>query len=189
MSKISNAWSIIGSVGKKTDRTILFYSCGKDSIALLDLMHPYFREIICVFMYFVKGLEHIDKYLRWAETKYPNVKIIQVPHWNLTYILKYGTFCVPNPKVKLMKLSDVDKAIRLKTGIEYSFFGMKKADSMNRRLMMNTYENGISKTNKIYPLSDFSNKDIISYIAAKKLPPPVRYSKNASGGVGFNLDC
>jgi sulfate adenylyltransferase subunit 2 len=189
MNKISKAESIISPVGEKTDRVILFFSCGKDSIALLDLMYPYFKEIICVFMYFVKGLEHTDKYIRWAEAKYPNIKVIQIPHWNLTYLLKYGTFCVPNPKVKLMKLSDIDKSIRLQTGIDYSFFGMKKADSMNRRLMLNTYPNGISNTNKVYPLSDFTNKEIISYISSRKLPSPVRYSKNASGGVGFNIEC
>jgi sulfate adenylyltransferase subunit 2 len=140
-------------------------------------------------MYFVKGLEHVDKYIRWAETKYKNVKVIQVPHWNLTYILRSGMFCVPNPRVKLMKLSGIDKSIRLQTGINYSFFGMKKADSLNRRMMLSAYQNGTSATNKVYPLLDFSNKEVMAYIALRKLPSPVRYSKNASGGVGFNTDC
>ena len=48
-------------------------------------------------------------------------------------------YCVPNPKIKLLKLADVDNAMRLKFGIDYVFYGMKKADSMNRRLMLNTY--------------------------------------------------
>ena len=90
-------------------------------------------------MYFVKDLEHVNKYLRWAAAKYSNIKILQVPHWNLTYILRSGLFCVPNPKVKILKVADVDEAIRIKTGINYSFYGMKKADGLNRRLMLNSY--------------------------------------------------
>lgn len=121
--------------------------------------------------------------------RYKNVKIVQVPHWNLTYVLRGGIYCVPNPKVKVFKVAKVDEAMRLKYGINYTFYGMKKADSMNRRLMLNTYENAISETNKVYPLSEWSNKEVLAYMKSKKLPQPVRYSQNASGGVGFNIDC
>jgi sulfate adenylyltransferase subunit 2 len=139
-------------------------------------------------MYFVEGLEHIEKYIRWAESRYPNIVVDRIPHWNLTYILKSGMFCTMNPKVRLLRLIDVDNAMRLKHGINYVFYGMKKADSLNRRLMLNTYENYESK-GKIYPLSDWTQKDVISYMRQHKLPEPVRYSKNASGGVCFNIDC
>lgn len=140
-------------------------------------------------MYFVKDLEHIDKFLNWAKAKYNNITILQVPHWNLTYILRSGVYCVANPNIKLLKVADIDNAIRIKTRLSYSFYGMKKADSLNRRLMLNTYEEAISETNKIYPLSDWTNKEVLAYMKAKGLPEPVRYSKKASGGVGFNEDC
>lgn len=185
--KIDEAIKIIKSVKEK--RVILFYSAGKDSMVLLDLMYPHFEEITCVFMYFVKDLEHINKYLNWTKARYPKINLIQVPHWNLTYILRNGLFCTPNPDIKLMKVSDVDDAIRTKTGLNYSFYGMKKADGLNRRLMLNTYENAISNTNKVYPLLNWSNKEIIAYMRMRKLPEPIRYSKKASGGVGFNPEC
>lgn len=187
MSRITTANKTIKEVAQRSDKVILFYSTGKDSIALLDLMAPHFKEIVLVFMYFVQGLEHIERYLNWAKTKYPNVKIMEVPHWNLTYILRDGLFCVANPKVKLLKLGDVDTAIKLRTGIEYSFFGMKKADSLNRRLMMN--RDGAIIGTKVYPLMDWTNKDVLAYMRANKLPEPVRYSNKNSGGVGFNLEC
>lgn len=188
MGTVEQAKQIISSVSEKSNRAILFFSSGKDSIALLDLMYPHFEEIVCVFMYFVPGLEHIEMYLNWAKSKYPKIKIIKVPHWNLTYILRSGTFCVQNPNVKLMKLADVDNSIKIQTGIQYSFFGMKKADSLNRRLMLNGYENG-QNNGKVYPLQDWTNKEVLSYMKQRQLPQPVRYSKNASGGVGFNIDC
>lgn len=187
-SVIDKAKQIISSVSEKTNRALLFYSAGKDSIALLDLMYPHFDEIICVFMYFVKDLEHVDNYLNWTKSKYPKVKIVQVPHWNLTYILKSGMYCVQNPKIKLMKLADIDKSMKIMTGVNYSFLGMKKADSLNRRLMLNGYYNGQNK-GLVYPLQDWTNKDVLAYMKAKGLPQPVRYSSKSSGGVGFNLDC
>ncbi len=140
-------------------------------------------------MYFVKDLNHINKWLNWSRVRYSKITIVQVPHWNLTYILRAGIFCVPNPKVKVFKVAHVDEAMRLKYGINYTFYGMKKADSMNRRLMLNTYKDGMSETSKVYPLSEWTNKEVIAYMRANKLPDPVRYSKNASGGVGFNIDC
>lgn len=152
-------------------------------------MAPHFKEIVCVFMYFVKGLEHIEKYIRWAKTRYPNTTFIQVPHWNLTYILRSGTFCTPK-KTKLLKLADIDNVIRLRTGIEYTFFGMKKADSLNRRLMLMHMDYPyISETGKVYPLASWTNKEVLAYCKQRNIPEPIRYSKNASGGVGFNLDC
>jgi sulfate adenylyltransferase subunit 2 len=187
VDRIASANNIIKQVAKDSDRVILFFSAGKDSITLLDLMAPHFKEIILVFMYFVKGLEHCEKYIRWAEAKYPNISVMRVPHWNLTFILRSGTYCVPNPKVKLMKVGDVDHAVKLHTGLKYSFYGMKKADSLNRRLMMN--RDGAIIGNKVYPLMDWTNKEVMAYMRARQLPDPIRYSKKPSGGVGFNPEC
>lgn len=188
MSKIDQANKIIDLVRAKSNGALVFCSLGKDSLALLDLVYPKFDKIVCVFMHFVKDLEHINRFINWVKVRYPKVIFEQVPHWNLTYILRSGMYCVPNPKVRLLKLADIDKAMRLKFGIPFAFYGMKKADSLNRRLMLNTYENGENK-GKVYPLTDWTNKDVLAYMRMKQLPQPVRYSKNASGGIGFNLEC
>lgn len=141
-------------------------------------------------MYFVKGLEHIERWIGWVKAKYPKIEFVQVPHWNLTYILRGGMYCVANPKIKLLKLADVVKAMQLKYGLYYTFLGMKKADGMNRRLMLKGYEaNGYENNGLCYPLADWKQKDILSYMRQNGLPEPVRYSLKASSGVGFNLDC
>ena len=139
-------------------------------------------------MYFVKDLDHINRYINWVKIKYPNVEFVQVPHWNLTYLLRSGLYCVPNSKVKLLKLKDIEQAMRLKYDCYYTFYGMKKADGMNRRLMLNTYTNG-ENNGKVYPLQDWTQKDILAYMRQNKIPMPIRYSSKASGGVGFNLEC
>lgn len=168
MTPIDHANEVIASVRQKTDRAILFYSCGKDSEVLLDLMAPHFKEIVCVFMYFVKGLDHIDNYLRAVKARYANVTILQVPHWTLTRVLRCGLYCIPNPNVKLLSLKDVDESVRMKTGISYSFYGMKQSDGMNRCL-----------------ISKWKKSDVMAYIKAKKLPEPISYNKNKSQGLTF----
>lgn len=190
MGKIAQAYKSIGLICAKTDEVMLFNSMGKDSLVLLDLIYPKFKRIVCVFMYFIEGLDHIERYIKWCQARYPRIEMVQVPHWNLTYILRSGTYCVPNPKVKLMKLRDVVEVMQVRTGLHYAFLGMKKADGMNRRLMLNGYQsNGYENQGLVYPLADWTQRDILAYMRQKKLPQPIRYSHNASGGIGFNLEC
>ena len=188
MTLLERTYRTIDFVRVKSNEAIVFCSLGKDSLVLLDLLFPRFERVVCVFMYFVPGLEHIERWVNWVKARYPKVEFIQIPHWNLTYILRSGMYCVPNPKIKLLKLADVDNAMRLKFGIDYVFYGMKKADSMNRRLMLNTYPD-YESAGKVYPLADWTQKEVLTYMRQKGLPDPIRYSSKASGGIGFNLDC
>lgn len=188
MNKVEQANQCIDLIRVKSNEALLFLSLGKDSLVLLDLIYPKFDRIVCVFMYFVEGLEHINRWINWTKAKYPKIEFVQIPHWNLTYILCGGMYCVANPKVKLLKLANVVESMRLKYGIHYVFLGMKKADGMNRRLMLKGYAN-YENNGFCYPLADWSQRDILAYMRQKRLPEPVRYSAKASGGVGFNLDC
>lgn len=190
MNKLQEAHNVICRVAEKQSSCIVMCSLGKDSLVTLDLVYPRFERVVCVFMFFVKDLDHINGWIRWVKKKYPKVEFIQVPHWNLTYILRGGLYCVPNPKVKLLKLADVIKAVRLKTCIYYTFLGMKKADGMNRNLMLKGYEaNGCENKGLVYPLASWTQKDVKAYMRMKRLPQPVLYGNKASNGIGFNIDC
>lgn len=190
MTLQERTYSYIDLVRQKTDEVLLFLSLGKDSLALLDMIYPKFERIVCVFMYFIKGLEHIERWVGWVKARYPKIEFVQVPHWNLTYILRGGMYCVPNTRVKLLKLADVVKAMQLKYGIHYAFLGMKKADGMNRRLMLKGYEaNGYENNGMCYPLADYTQKEVLAHMRQHNLPQPIRYSLKASNGVGFSLDC
>ena len=190
MTKMDSAQKTIAAVRRDSDSCIVFCSLGKDSLVTLDMVYPKFERIVCVFMYFVPRLEHIERWVNWVKSRYPKVEFMLVPHWNLSYILRGGLYCVPNPKVKLIKLADVIRAIRLKTGIDYVFLGMKKADGMNRRLMLKGYtEADYIHNYQAYPLADWTQKDVLSYMKQRGIPEPVRYSLKASSGTGFNIDC
>lgn len=158
---------------------------------MLDLVAPRFKEVVCVFMYFVKDLEHTDKFLRFAKLRYPNVTIMQVPHWNLTHIYKSGFYCEERPEIRLKLLKDIVSDVKERTGLQYSFLGMKMSDSMNRRIMLRGYElQAINeKSGMVYPLSVWSNTDVKNYIKSKGLPRPIEYTnKKRSQGMGLDID-
>ena len=62
MNKVERANRYIDLIRVKSNEALLFLSLGKDSLVLLDLVYPKFDRIVCVFMYFVKNLEHMFKY-------------------------------------------------------------------------------------------------------------------------------
>lgn len=189
----------IDYVRSQTDTCILMCSLGKDSIVVLDMIYPKFKKVYCCFMFFIKDLEHINRWIKWVKTRYPNVEFLEIPHWNLTYILRSGLYCTPHPKQKLLKLMDVIKALRLKYNTQWVFLGMKKADGMNRNLMITRFKDSHYTDNyQAYPLAEFSQKQILSYMQFHRLPQPVMYSLATSGddakvgkasnGIGFNID-
>lgn len=186
MNIITHARSVLAEVAKETNTVIFFYSGGKDSIALLHMAAPMFKKIYCVFMYLVEGLEHQELFLRDAQGRYPNVEVVRVPHFNLSAIFKYGLYCNACPDLRMLSLSDVEAAVRGQLGDYWIIYGAKKVDGLNRRLMLNTYEQEaiMRKTKKAYPLSLWKNKDVLAYIRHNKLPLPINYGlKGPSAGV------
>ena len=169
---------------------LLFHSAsGKDSIAMLDLMAPRFRKVTCVYMYITKGLEHINRYINWAQAKYPNASFVQVPHYAVSSYVKYGFLgCKCNPNQRIVTLAEITDLARRQTGIEWAFFGFKKSDSLNRRVMLGTYEKEAicEKTKKCYPLSTYKNSDVLAYIGRNGLIKPERYGAHQSAGTAVN---
>ena len=182
----------IDFVASQTDTCILMCSLGKDSIVTLDMIAPKFKKVVACFMYFCKGLEHIEHWKSWVRARYKNVEMIEIPHWNLTYILRSGLYCTPHPRQKLLKLMDVEKALRLKYNTQWVFLGMN--------LMITRFkDNHYTDNYQAYPLAEFSQKQVLSYMMMHHLPEPVQYGLSqscadskvgkASNGIGFNVDC
>lgn len=180
---LSATLNSIKTLSTKTERVILFHSgAGKDSIALLNMMSPFFKEIVCVFMYTVKDLEHINKYILWAEKKYPNCRFIQTPHYSYYNYKKNGFHGAEVVKYSEYNVSKINDKIKEETGIEWSVLGFKKNDSMNRRLMLNSYPDSMTSESgqKLYPLADWSNKQVLAYIRKNRLIEPIHYGNNGN---------
>lgn len=77
MNKVEQASQYIDLIRVKSNEALLFLSLGKDSLVLLDLVYPKFDRIVCVFMYFVKNLEHINRWINWTKAKYPKIEFVK----------------------------------------------------------------------------------------------------------------
>lgn len=173
-------------VSRGVEEVMLFHSAsGKDSIALLDLVAPRFKRVVCVFMYIIKDMGHINRYINYSRKKYPNCEFVQIPHFAKFSYIKTGYMGIEkNPKQRNYNLMDMCEILREKLGIDWAFFGFKQSDSLNRRLMLRGYlmESINDKSRKCYPLSHYKNADILEYIRVNGLIPPERYGPGQSAG-------
>lgn len=188
---LERAKQVIEEVAKETDSIILFHSLsGKDSIVMLDLCYPRFKRVVCVYMYLLPGLKHIENYYHYAKARYPNVEFIQVPHYAYYNYVKYGFMGIKkNPKQREWTLSEITDKIREMTGIEWACYGFKQSDSLNRRIMLRTYVGEVGKMEaiftkgkKFYPLSTYKNGEVLAYIEKEHLKSPETY-----GGTGQSV--
>ena len=136
---LEKAIAITDEIAKRTDEVILFHSAsGKDSIALLDICAPRFKRVVCVFMYVVKGMEHINRYISYAKKKYPTCEFVQIPHFAVFSYIKYGYMGHwEDPNTKLQTMATLTDMVRKKTGIQWALYGFKQSDSLKLRLILN----------------------------------------------------
>jgi sulfate adenylyltransferase subunit 2 len=172
----------------KTSEVILFYSGGRDSIVLLDMMAAHFKHVHVVFMYFLPDMRVYTPYLNFVK-KYNNITLYQYQHWNTINLLRAGYLCnahrvnVPN-----IKLKDIEQKAREDTGCEYMIFGYKRSDGLSRNIFLKTYLfNAINeKAKKAFPLAEWSQKDVSNYISSKNLLKPIVFRGQKTNGIGLN---
>ena len=189
-----HALTTLKYVRKQTNRVILFYSGGKDSIVLLDMLSFLFDEVICVFMYFIKDLEHQRVFIEYPEKKYPNARVIQLPHWMVSHYYRNNYYKFHRKKLvddtPLLYLGDIEKQARLRSGATWIINGAKMSDSLNRHLMLGTLLfNSINlKSKRAYPLALWKKKDVLAYIKNRNLIIPQNYGKGKSNGIDLTED-
>lgn len=183
---------IIQGIREKTNTAVLYYSAGgKDSIALLDMLAGMFNKVICYYMYLIPDLDHVQPYIKWAKTKYNNVEIRQIKHFQRDYYDACGFFREPNISIKPRKIGEIEQAVREETGITYAFSGMKGVDGYMKRMRLKKFAKTGYVTDKgmVYPLALWTNKEVMQYIRVKNLITPFVYdSKAVSQGFGIDLN-
>lgn len=182
---------VLNYLRSQTSEVILFYSGGKDSVVLLDLLSKHFDKVYCVLMEFLPGLRHLQPGADWVK-KYPNAELIRLQHWMTTYYMKHNYYCFPqtNKNFRALKLKDIEEKAKKLTGCQWIVFGHKKSDSMHRLLMLRGYKfDAINeKGKKVYPLAAWSKKLALRYIEVHDLFNPVKYSDKNAQGVDLTLD-
>lgn len=154
---------------KITQKTVVLFSGGKDSVVTLDLCCKYFDEVQPVFMYLVKDLEFQERTIRWYEDKY-GFKMLRIPHFMLSDFLRYGSFRMLDLTVPIVSTKEVYDYIREETGIYWISGGERISDSIIRRAMIKNSSSIDFNRGRFYPIAYWQKKHVMSYIKQNRLP-------------------
>ena len=177
MAPLQHSISVLQELRKESNSIIISYSGGKDSLVVLDLCSKVFENVYCFFMYTIKDISFQKTMLDFAVKRY-GVEIKQYPHPQISRYLKNNIYCFPsgraNSEQRILKLSDIYDIAREDFGAHYIAVGWKKNDSVDRRIVINQLpDNATDKKGKrLYPLANWSDKQIYAYMKLNKLPIP-----------------
>ena len=164
VDKVKQSLQIVRTAFTISDKCILFFSGGKDSVCCFNLLQELYSKnnIYLVFMAFVDGLT-TEKEVKLIAADYGK-EIKTVRHWSYFVDKAQGSYCMPSGKPK--KLKDIYAEIRQEIGDYPIFYGAKKSDGLWRRT--NT---GNSKfLREVFaPIYEWSKYEVLQYIRAHKL--------------------
>jgi len=132
-------------------------------------------------MSMVKGLEYQRNFLDYYEKRF-GIKIYDYPLFDVSRVFRSNTYTgINGEKFQVPRLSqtDIENKMRIDLDIEWTAWGYKKTDGLGRGgiLRRSDVHFGIEeKTKRLYPVADWSNKDVLNYCKREKLPLPIEYS-------------
>lgn len=180
-SAIEQTLEALADARKRTDRILVAYSGGKDSVATLDMCLRTFPHVEAFHMEFLPGLRCIDEALADAERQW-GVRVHRVQHWSTAHSMNAGLYCrldYGDPLLPVMSLRDVYALMIADTKIPLVASGMKRCDGMYRASNMGSWEESI------WPLAQWKNTDVLAYLARRGLH--ARLSVKTKGHVSFGV--
>lgn len=169
-------YEAIKTASRYTDEAVVAFSCGKDAIVTLDLCARYLRRVEAFFMYIVPGLEFQEAFLRYTERRY-NIRILRIPHWSTGRMFKYAVLRHPNAQavdIPTVKIEDIYSYVTNHFGIQYTATGEKRSDSQQRLFYIPA--SGVNEQkHRLYPLANWSGKQVFSYVRQHNLRLPADY--------------
>jgi 3'-phosphoadenosine 5'-phosphosulfate sulfotransferase (PAPS reductase)/FAD synthetase len=173
---------------------IVGLSGGKDSLVTLDLCVREFGadRVKAFHMYLVKGLDCVERTLRWCERRY-KIEVLFTPHWMLGLAYKNATYMPHRRRAdgwRDTKLGDIEQAVRAKLGSLWIAYGHRMCDSIERVGMLSRNGGLDQDGRRVYPLRSWNEAAVMAYLRAKRIPPPPRLTvlKRSMTGVSFQED-
>lgn len=160
---------VVRTASLLTDRVLVSFSGGKDSVVALDLCAKHFEHVEAFFMYHVPDLSFQERELKWAENKY-GITIKRIPHFEVSDFLRDGTYNdFWDEDVKRVKILQVYNYLREQTGVYWIAAGERIADSIIRRAMIVKDGTINEKCGRIYPIAHWTKADVLAHIRRNKL--------------------
>ena len=173
---------------KKSQGILVSYSGGKDSLVVLDLCAKAgFNPIVCFHMYFVPGLEIVEKQMRFARERYA-VEILEYPHPNLGTFLKNGDYSditEKTDKIELWDIADIHASVREDTSINLIATGHKSTDAIGGAL---ANKKAAKSEGEIHPITKWNKFHVLGHLEANNIPIPENDGRN-SASIGLHPKC
>lgn len=169
------------------DSIVVAVSCGKDSLATLDICATRFRRVEAFFLYTVKGLSFQEAILGYLEKRY-GITILRAPHLDLARLHGDQVLSWYRPSIEPMRIPsnrEVYDHLRRHFGIQWIATGEKKCDSMLRRACMTLHGQWDWSRMVYYPLMDWTQSKVWDYNRLRHLPTPADYVWGRGSFAGF----
>jgi len=174
---MKDLYSVLREGSCATQRIIVGFSGGKDSVAMLDLCKEYFKDVYAFNMYFVDKMQLQEGYFRYIEDKY-QIKILRLPHFELSRIYQtqdsmHRSFELD--KVPTIYFSDVENYVRDFFKCKWIAYGMMACESIERNAMLKNNNGCDYEYAKLYPLAFWNNQKVYAYLKTKNIHLPPEY--------------
>lgn len=168
---------------KEQNKVTLGFSTGKDSLACAIVCRNLDIDYIPLFFYHVPDLDFVNENIRMYE-KHLNIKIKQLPHPLLYDSLRHQNFQPPDtikwmPNFMNMDFNDLIDIYLADIGddnIYYDVVGARANESFNRRMVFRKYGSIHEHSKKVYPIHNWSAKDVYNFIVENKIPFSTDYN-------------
>jgi len=199
MSELPTSYDLLQRVRAEVEDLILYFSCGKDSIAMwlwLCEVAPDLR-IWPVYLYTVPGLRSDAENLAYYE-QFFGQRIMRFPHPLLYQMLADLVYQPPErvaqilafdlPRFGFAEIDDVISRGYLAGRPYYAAMGMRSKDNLDRRMMM--YQNGVlGRKNRryYYAIWDWSVEQVGQIIIENrcKLPRAYRFAGRTIAAIDY----
>lgn len=181
----------LAELAKTHDGIIVSYSTGKDSQILVDLCAKTFRRVVALHLYFVPGLDYIERGLEMARHRW-GVEVVQLPHWNYIEAIKTNQYCnyraADKDSLTDVRLLDLYKLAMQRTGLRLVATGARKSDGLWRRRWMANIRKTGAYEGVLFPMQDWLRIDITAYMKTHhiEVPPLSKIGAQDATGIGLN---
>lgn len=165
----------IRTAAKITDRVLVSFSGGKDSVVTLDLCCRFFPKVSAFFMYHVPGLSFQEAILRHYEDKH-GIEIARIPHFEMGLLLRYGTYRAADLDVPIVSPKETYDYVRELTGTYWIAAGERIADSTFRRAQIRGSGGSVQAARgRFFPLAEWNKRDVLEYVRWRRLKVAPEY--------------